>query len=390
MTNYIDFDGFSFGECDSLIDTNNTIYLYKIFGISDKLNIISGITVAYCKVAKNGDAYICSVFRNADIYKYCQYYNMEVSGYYIKSTAENVFNIPEDYCSYKISIDGNYTYVSDEKLSKYIDDISKDEFCIKFDESIVEKGLKEAGNDIDKLKDYPDTDVVTISGLHQDTFEYFIKTYGTQFKVIRFFKNKLVEDWSLLGTLSNLEYIHFFANQRISSLWDMSRNTALSGLCIEDFTKLDSMEGIGTAPALREFRIGNAVWSTMILKSLLPLANTNIEKFMFCGKSITENDYSFLSDMPNLKQFDFPTNMLTTEQVAWIVANFPNLEGYALKAKVDFAATSNHAAEVLIVGKRKPMLTVENNEKRIEKYIQNFETLKKNYVGVPYKMAFPD
>lgn len=153
MTNYIDFDGFSFGECDSLIDTNNTINLYKIFGISDKLNIISGITVAYCKVAKNGDAYICSVFRNADIYKYCQYYNMEVSGYYIKSTAENVFNIPEDYCSYKISIDGNYTYVSDEKLSKYIDDISKDEFCIKFDESIVEKGLKEAGNDIDKLKD---------------------------------------------------------------------------------------------------------------------------------------------------------------------------------------------------------------------------------------------
>lgn len=150
------------------------------------------------------------------------------------------------------------------------------------------------------------------------------------------------------------------------------------------------MEGIGTAPALREFRIGNAVWSTMILKSLLPLANTNIEKFMFCGKSITENDYSFLSDMPNLKQFDFPTNMLTTEQVAWIVANFPNLEGYALKAKVDFAATSNHAAEVLIVGKRKPMLTVENNEKRIEKYIQNFETLKKNYVGIPYKMAFPD
>ena len=244
--------------------------------------------------------------------------------------------------------------------------------------------------DIDKLKDYPDTDVVTISGLHQDTFEYFIKTYGMQFKAICFFKNKLVEDWSLLGTLSNLEYIHVFANQRISSLWDMSRNTALSGLCIMDFSKLDSIEGIGTAPALREFRIGNAVWSKMILKSLLPLANTNIEKFMFCGKSITENDYSFLANMPNLKQFDFPTNMLTTEQVAWIVANFPNLKGYALKAKLDFAATSDHAAEVLIVGKRKPMLTVENNEKRIEKYIQNFETLKKSYVGVPYKMAFPD
>lgn len=82
--------------------------------------------------------------------------------------------------------------------------------------------------DIDKLKDYPDTDVVTISGLHQDTFEYFIKTYGAQLRAIRFFKNKLVEDWSLLGTLPKLEYVYFFANQRISSLWDMSRNTEQS------------------------------------------------------------------------------------------------------------------------------------------------------------------
>lgn len=244
--------------------------------------------------------------------------------------------------------------------------------------------------DIDKLRDYPNTDVVTISGLHQDTFEYFIKTYGQQLKAIRFFKNKLVEDWSLLGTLPQLEYVHFFANQRISSLWDMSKNISLSGLCIEDFTKLDSIEGIGTAPALKEFRIGNAVWSTMILKSLMPLANTNIEEFMFYGKSIIENDYSFLSDIPNLKKFDFPTNMLPTEQVAWIVANFPNLEGYALNAKVDFAATSNHAAGVLIVGKRKPYLTVEGNEKRIEKYVQNFELLKRKYKGIPYKVAFAD
>lgn len=43
-----------------------------------------------------------------------------------------------------------------------------------------------------------------------DSFEYFIKTYGAQLKAIRFFKNKLVEDWSLLGTLHKLEYIHFF------------------------------------------------------------------------------------------------------------------------------------------------------------------------------------
>lgn len=91
-------------------------------------------------------------------------------------------------------------------------------------------------------------------------------------KAIRFFKNKLVEDWSLLGTLPNLEYVDCFANQRISSLWDMSGNTSLTGLCIKDFSRLSSIEGIATAPALKEFIIGNAIWDKMVIESLMPLA----------------------------------------------------------------------------------------------------------------------
>ena len=100
-------------------------------------------------------------------------------------------------------------------------------------------------------------------------------------KAIRSFKNKLVEDWSLLGTLTQLEYVYFFFNQRISSLWNMSKNVSLVGLYIEDFTKLSSIKGIETAPSLKEFRIGNAVWNKIMIESLIPLANTGIEKFMF-------------------------------------------------------------------------------------------------------------
>lgn len=246
--------------------------------------------------------------------------------------------------------------------------------------------------DIDKLKDYPDTDVITISGLRQDTFEYFIKMYGKQLRAIRFFKNKMVEDWSLLGTLPQLEYVYFFFNQRITSLWDMTHNTSLTGLCIKDFSRLSTIDGINTAPVLKEFDIGNAVWSTMTVNSLTPLANTNIEKLMFNGKGIKELDLSFLADMPHLKVFNFPTNMLTTEQVAWIAANFPDLEGYALRAKVDcelYDDSMNDVPGALIVGKRKPALIIEGNEKCIEKYVLAFEALKEKYKDVPYKSAFP-
>lgn len=43
-------------------------------------------------------------------------------------------------------------------------------------------------DNIDRLKDFPDANVVAISGLRQDTFEYFLKTYGRQFKAIRYLR----------------------------------------------------------------------------------------------------------------------------------------------------------------------------------------------------------
>ena len=281
-------------------------------------------------------------------------------------------------------VDGSFDY--DAKTSTHT--------CLWLrEEQMSISGGKISVADIDKLKDYPKTDVVRISGLRQDTFEYFIQTYGNQFKAISFFKNKLVEDWSLLGTLPNVEYLSFFANQRINSLWDMSANHSLTGLCIEDFSRLSSIEGIQTAPALRDFRIGNAIWDTITLDSLMPIANCRIERLWFYGKSITDNNVSFLADMPDLKQFEFPTNMLSMEQVAWIAANFPQLEGYALNAKIDtelFDSALNNVPGVILVGKRKPSLVIKGNEKRIEKHIRAFEDLKKKYKDVPYKIAFPE
>jgi len=248
-------------------------------------------------------------------------------------------------------------------------------------------------SDIDVLKIYPDIDTVTISGLNQDTFEYFILKYGKQLKAIRFFKNKQIEDLSLLGTLPQLEYLYFFANQKVTRLWDMSNNTFLTGLGIDDFLRLNSIVGIETAPNLKHFEIGNRVWSTAEIESFMPLANTNIEYLCFGGKKITDNDFSFLSDMLQLKEFDFSLHFLTTEQVAWIVANFPHLKGFALKAKHDCELFKSNedltkVPATIIVGKRKPSLKIEGNEQRIKNYELKFEALVEKYKGKKYCEIF--
>lgn len=45
---------------------------------------------------------------------------------------------------------------------------------------------------------------------------------------------------------------------------------------------------------------------------------------------------------------------------------------------------------VLIVGKRKPSLCIDGNEKRISKYVEAFEMMKKKYKGTAYKEVFKD
>lgn len=247
--------------------------------------------------------------------------------------------------------------------------------------------------DIDKLKFHPDADAVTISGLRQDTFEYFIETYGKQLKAIRFFKNKFIEDLSPLGTLPQLEYIYLSLNQRAASLWNMTNNLSLTGLCIEDFSRLSSIKEVKTAPSLRDFRIGNAAYKKAIINSLMQLAGMKLERLSFNGSAIADNDLSFLAELPRLRTFDFPTNVFTTEQVAWIAANFPQLEGFAIGAKRDCSLFESNKNLVLvpgtiIIGKRKQTMIIKGNEAKIERYISAFNKLKQQYKGVSYYDAF--
>lgn len=170
--------------------------------------------------------------------------------------------------------------------------------------------------DIDRIRDFPDARHVTVSGLHQDTFEYFIRTYGRQFTSIFFFKNKAVYDWSLLGTLPDLEFIHWFFNQRIDRFWDMSENRALKGISIEDFSRLKDISGVEKAPDLRYFDMGNAVWGKARIMSFSPLKNARLEQLYFSGDTIIDKDFSFLKEMPTLKKLGLCMGLLTVEQFA--------------------------------------------------------------------------
>lgn len=230
-------------------------------------------------------------------------------------------------------------------------------------------------SDIDKLENYDSLDKVMISGLRQDTFEYFITNYGDRIKYLKFFKNKLLEDFSPLETLENILYIDFFHNQRVTKLWDMSHNINLQALSLDDFSKLHSLKGVETAPNLKYLHFGDKIWSTSTLTDIEILLNTGLIGFSFGGKSIENNDIMIFSKISTLKYVDFASNLYTTEDIAKLVAISPNLEGYSLKPYIKFDRDNISLKDVLICGKRKPFLSSVTDSIKIEKYVSAFNNL---------------
>lgn len=239
-------------------------------------------------------------------------------------------------------------------------------------------GGKISISDIDRINEYENTERVEISGLRQDTFEYFIEKYGSRIRYIEFFKNKMVEDFSALSTLTEVRGISFYHNQRVTKLWDMSSNYKLEGLKLDSFTRLHSLNGIQAAPNLRYLEFGEILFASSTLTDLEPLAGTKLIYFEFSGKKIENNDISVYTRMPELKYLDFEPALYTTEEIAQIVATCPHLLGCSLGPYVTYENQFDDL-DVRISGKRKPSLNSQRDAARIAAYTEKFYALVEQY-----------
>lgn len=148
---YYDYDERSFGAFDEVLSADGSIELDKIFGVSEQLNVVKGITVVYCEESDAGECHVGAVFRNAEIYRYSQYYDPYLFDYGIVSSSDDVYALPSGNLDYAVEFDGRYTYKEDEELERYIRTICIEENCIRFDDAIVDNGLVQAGEDVKKL-----------------------------------------------------------------------------------------------------------------------------------------------------------------------------------------------------------------------------------------------
>lgn len=231
---------------------------------------------------------------------------------------------------------------------------------------------------IDMIRNFPDAKSIIISGLKQDTFEYFVNTYGRQFQAITFWKNKAVSDLSALSSLEDVEYISYFFNQKASKLWDMSNNKKLVGLSISDFSKLHALDGIEKACNLESFYVHNRVEARMEIESLKPIVNTGIKYFYWGGRRVLDNDFGCLANS-KIEELDISPMQFTMLELAQLLALFPEtLKGSITKPYSRGGVKDKDGyTEYFFLCKGKRTCVKGKDDARFESYLNEFESLLK-------------
>ncbi|MDH5629783.1 MAG: hypothetical protein OEY96_06470, partial [Gammaproteobacteria bacterium] len=260
-----------------------------------------------------------------------------------------------------------------ESLEFHIRNIGKD---VPHQINLIERdisGGKISKSTIDSLEYLEDKHVLTVSGLKQDTFEYLISKYGQKFRTINFWKCPLVEDFSPIESLSNIEFISYFWNQRVTRLWNFRKTPKLKGFSFDDFTRMHTLVDLENADKLEELEFGDKIWVKYKLETLEPVSKLiQLKKLSFSAKKIEDYRIEPLSELSNLEYLAFPGNLFTTEQVAWLKSKLPeSVESKVLNPLWTLdkpIEIDNKKKNTFIVGKHKPFLDSSIDKKRIEKY----------------------
>lgn len=213
-----------------------------------------------------------------------------------------------------------------------------------------------------------------ICGMNQESFEYFVDHYGAEYEELYFFKCQLISDFSPLSKLKKLKEVKIFWNIRADRLWDMRENTALESIWITDCKKITShLSLLNTGSSLKRVAVSGSMFNNTPLADLRFLNGLDhLEELRLHNIKLGDRNTDLLSNLPALQRFDFDAGMFPTEEIAFMCAKYPHLSGCCLCAYNTEDAILN---DVRVCGFRKPELDLPKDQKRLDKYVAEFEAM---------------
>ncbi|PGK51736.1 internalin [Priestia megaterium] len=240
---------------------------------------------------------------------------------------------------------------------------------------IQNKHVKEIAIDHDTkniklLSSLPNIDTVWIYWVNQKEFDSIISlinprhlyVYGVQ-----------IPDLSSLECLADVETICLQWNTKASTLWDVSQNTRLRKLGVEDFKHLVDISVLSDCFWLDELTLaGGVVSNTLKLDNLSPLsALVNLKTLGLNNIRVKDESLSPLQHLKTLKELHI-SNQFPTEEYAKLSVHLRKTTCDLFQPYKKLLQHIN-GKDVMVTGKRKPFLNSVADVSKLEKYASQFK-----------------
>ena len=229
-------------------------------------------------------------------------------------------------------------------------------------------------NNLRELQNYPQAKQLHITGLKQKDLPYFVDNFADNYDYIFFNGCSTLSDLSQLSQLRNVKYISFSWNTKATSLWDMSNNSALEGLYIDDMSKLHELSDLKTGTMLRELHISGGMWKNAKIDSLAPIGKLHrLQGLSLQLLKVLDNDVTPLLKLTSLRTLSLDENMFEMAAYAELAVKLPHTSCECFKGYI--VEASNDGKDIRIVGKNKPRLHPNEQKDTLAKYLHEFNAL---------------
>lgn len=184
----------------------------------------------------------------------------------------------------------------------------------------------------------------------------------------------------LFTLFPNMRSLHI-SGSSVLQFPDLSNLKRLKSVFIDNYRKPTKLNNIWTADYLEELNIGTFTFSGPIsIPSFDEIVKcSKLKKLILSYSKFPEDELKKIIKLQELKEFGIHQK-IETETLAFLSAKMNKVNSNELRAWQKIPA--NHKDEnVKINGKRKPYLNLKRDYKRIIKYEENFELLKKKYLS---------
>lgn len=241
--------------------------------------------------------------------------------------------------------------------------------------SVTELWIQGNTKNLSKLKELSGIKKIWVEFVNQKEFNKIIDLINPEFLYIY---DMRVEDLSGLETLTNVKILGLESNTKASQLWNLKANPSLESLLIRGFTKLTDIQYLKYGSNLRILELEGNNSNQLKLENLQPVKY--LQNLKYLGLSnirILDESLEPISFLKGLELLEV-SNQFPTEEFAKLSVLLPNTQ--CNKFEPYFRLTYPiDELDIMVVGKRKPLLNYKRDKKKLDKYEENFKKIQEKY-----------